>query len=367
MPVLVLPNVFGFGDPLVKNPTHDPTKQITEPYVMGIHNKYTDETSSVNLGYMSSLNGRLSNENIFPDFHLKDYHIQPRQASLAGSDSMLKTNTFYGNGIPNTKTLPSADPTTSLKTSDFFTVPGCSFRWYQPFVSRVSLLQWSVFLSHNSWRGIYKDLQGVSHTKGVNTLIFLRCVLINPFGRIALNSTDRVLAQNMFHPQSPGGKDRKNQTGPGINTMDYLVDFMDDGGHSMVGWPGDVESGAVDGSALYGGLDEFSFLEAGLGNADKLEEREKDNQNARGGNPKYVQTEAHSATHYDFHSLQTGGLSRGFNEIRLECAISQTNTEGVYLQNFGRESVTSLTGRGYFNLIGKVGFGIRNARVLNLI
>jgi hypothetical protein len=366
MPHLILPGVFDSGDPLIKNPTHDPTKQVMEPYVMGIHTNYTDENSSTNHGYMSSLNGRLDEKNFFPDFHLKDYHIQPRQASLAGSESMITTNTFYGNGIPNTKTLPSADPTTSLNTSDFFTVPGCSFRWYQPFVSRVSLLQWSVFLSQNSWRGIYKDLQGVSHTKGVNTLIFLRCVLISPVGRVSLRSTERVLAQNMFHPQSPGGADRKNQIGPGINTMDYLVDFMEDGGHSMVGWPDDVE-GAPGTGGLFGGLDEFTFLGAGLGNADKLEEKEKENQDARGGNPKYVQTEAHSATHYDFHSLQNRGLSRGFNEIRLECAISQTNTDGVYLQNFGRDSVTSLTGRGYFNLIGKVGFGIRNARVLNLI
>jgi len=365
MPLIEMPR-FSNGQRLLRNTRTDPLNQKHELYVKSIHTSYTDESAGVNHGYMSALNGRLDEKNFYPDFQLKDYHIQPRQASLAGSDSMITTNTFYGNGIPNTKELPSANPANALSTSDFFPIPGCSFRWYQPFKTQVSLLQWSVFLSHNSWRGIYKDLQGVSHTKGVNTSIFLRCVLHSAAtgSALVLSSTNRVLAQNMFHPQSPGGADRKNQIGPGINTMDYLVDFMEDRGYSMLGWPDDVEDYLT---GLYGGLGESRFPPPALVNADTLNEREKNGLNARGGNPKYVQTEAHSATHYDFHNLRTGGLSKGFNEIRLECAISQTNTEGVYLQNFGRESVTSLTGRGYFNLIGKVGFGIRNARVLNLI
>ena len=265
MPIIVLPAIPVDGKPLLK------TKEFSD-----VRDPYTESTyarldhDGKDSGLMSTSNGRLTYENLAENLEIQDYHIQPEQASLARSESMLSTSTVYSNGIPNYQSA-----------SDYFTLPGCSLRWYQPYASSMSLMQWSFFISYNSWRGCYKDMEGEIHSRGVNTPIYLRCRLDST----VVESSTRILGQNMFHPLSPGARDRSDQTGPGIDALGILQEKYLDAGGDMYGWTRD------------GADDETSTLSI----------------SARGGNPQYVQTEAHTATQFDLHHMDT--LLKGYHEI----------------------------------------------------
>lgn len=315
MPKITLPRIPLNGEPLLRSKSFSDVK---EPYTVSTYARL--DIGGKDSGLMSTSNGRLSYENFDGDFEVNDYHIQSEQASLARVESMLATSTVYGNGIPDIR-----------DATNFFTLPGCSLRWYQPYATSMSLMQWSFFISYNSWRGVYKDMTGEIHSSGVSTPIYLRCRLDN---NVVTGST-RVLGQNMFHPVSPGAVDRTDQTGPGVDWMGgFLERFQDDGGSI-----GDFDPNST-------GEKKATF-------------------DRRGGNPQYVQTEAHTASQFDMHHMTT--LSKGYHEISVECSIKQPDGAGVYLQNVGGVRKGFVTGRGYFNLTGKISLGIRNARVLNLL
>ena len=72
-----------------------------------------------------------------------------------------------------------------------------------------------------------------------------------------------------------------------------------------------------------------------------------------------------SALHFDLHHM--AALSKGFHEITLECSIGTPRDAGVLVMNKGSKRAGPLRGQGYFNLVGKLSLGIRNARVLNLL
>lgn len=338
MPKIVLPLLPGSNNNLLK------TKEFSEPgdpYTLSTYASLRKPTE-VNSGLMSQINGRLGAPNFSRDAEIQDYHIQPRQVNFAGSSGMLHSSTIYGNGIPANST-----------DANYVTLPGCSFRWYQPFPTTVSLMQWSFFISYNSWRGHYKDMEGAVQI-GAETPIYLRCRLDNA----DVTGTARLLGQNFFHPQSPAAIDKTNQTGPGISTIDYLIDSY---GGDMLGFPSELDEG-LEPDGISGLGTDWDFLTA---LTEAKPDTNKNDQRARGGNPKYVQTEAHSATHFDFH--HSTSLSKGFHEISVQASIVPPEGAGVYLQNLGRSDVTGLTGRGYFNLVGKISLGVRNARVLNLL
>lgn len=324
MPKIVLPPIPVKGKPLLKEKKFS---DVVDPYTASTYSRLDRGKDS---GLMSTANGRLSIENLASNFQVQDYHVQPEQASLARSESMLSTSTIYGNGIPSQK-----------DAADYFTLPGCSLRWYQPYDTSVSLMQWSFFISYNSWRGIYKDMEGEIHSKGVSTPIYLRCRLDNN----VVDGSTRILGQNMFHPVSPGARDRTDQTGPGVDSMSILSENYSDAGYS------------------------FDFdPDKGLTLPPPVWVTESPSTTTipfRGGNPQYCQTEAHSATQFDLHHMTA--LSKGYHEISVECSIQQPEGAGVYLQNVGRTGKAHITGRGYFNLVGKLSLGIRNARVLNLL
>jgi hypothetical protein len=285
-----------FSDPL------DPvTKSIHQPF---------DLTDSEE-GLMSMANGRLTTDNLSPNFRIRAEHIQKEQAVLSRVESMRSTSTIYGSGIANNTSVSEPEQFVSER---FVTVPGCSVRWYQPYDTSVSILQWSFFFSYNNWRGVYKDLAGKEHYQGVNTTMKIRCAVNGS----AVSASERVLGQNMFHPVSPAASTTTDSVGPGMTLFSAGLD----------GGDGDAAP-------------------------------------ARGGNPRYVQTEAHSAHHFDLHHVTP--LSKGYNEISLQCATLLPQGEAVYLQNVGAWDRGQFKMRGFFNLVGKLSFGIRNARVLNLL
>ncbi len=346
MPKIILPTLPGSSDDLLSTKSRS---SIKDSYTLSTYAPLS-ATESLDSGLMSQVNGRLTYKNIYENAQIRDYHIQPGQVNFAGSDSMLPSATIYGNGIA----ANSSD-------SNYVTLPGTSFRWYQPFDTSVSLMQWSFFISYNAWRGHYKDLRGEAQI-GVETPIFLRCRLDDN----VVSSSSRLLGQNFFHPQSPGAIDKNKQTGPGLNTFEYLRDRYEElsGTTEYFGWPTSTDEGIDAADTTSGAGTDYDFLTA-MTDALTGTEEKKENQRARGGNPKYVETEAHSAVHFDFH--HSTSLSKGFHEISVEASIFPPEGEGVYLQNLGREDVTNLIGRGYFNLVGKISLGVRNARVLNLL
>lgn len=276
---------------------------IGDPYTRSIYQRL--DLASTEEGLMSMANGRLSNPNLGDNFKVRAEHVQREQACLTSVESMLDTSTIYANGVASAQ---KKDETDSFEDS-FFVIPGCSFRWYQPYDTTISLLQWSFFTSFNCWRGVYKDLGGTKFRGGVNGPIKFRCMLNDA----AVPASERVLGQNMFHPVSPAARTTADIEGPGL----------------------DIFSG---GSSL---------------------------EPYRGGNPRYVQTEAHSGVHFDFHHATS--ISKGYNEISVQCAMVLPRSEAVYVQNVGAYNRGSFKMRGYFNLVGKLSVGVRNARVLNLL
>jgi hypothetical protein len=350
MPKLTLPALPSEGEDFIVNKSQS---SVSEPYTASTYASL--DLDDLDSGIMSTLNGRLSYENLDSSLEIKDYHIQPEQVSLASSDSMLSSSTIYGTGVPSVG-----------EDENYFTLPGCSVRWYQPFDTSVSLMQWSFFLSYNVWRGVYRDMEGQLHTRGVSSLIKLRCVLDGS----EVAGSGRTLGHNMFHPISPYAVDMPNQTGPGINGQHQLalIDFTRyDETESPAYFPGSGTGGTT-----YIGT---------LGKNTRSGPRAQDPQSydppappgsiewvapgRRGGNPRYVASETHTATQFDLH--HSAALSKGYHEISVEALIMQPDGAGVYLQNVGKPTSGLVQGRGYFNLVGKLSLGIRNARVLNLL
>lgn len=325
MPKITLPALPTIGDPLLSEPDRS---RVDEPYTQSVYAALG--TTDPNSGIMSTLNGRLNKSNLSSDFVLLAEHIQPEQATLVRSGSMLNTSTIYGNGVVDPISGDQAGQT-------FFTLPGCSVRWYQPYATSVSLMQWSFFVSYNVWRGAYRNLKQ-ELKPNVNTPIRLRCFLDGS----AVSGSDRYLAQNMFHPISPGAKAGEKTVGPGMYTKERVMQqALDDGRVNL----GDVCDVAIE---------DTSGMPYGDGES-----------GVYGGNPQYAQHEAHSALHFDLHHMTN--LSKGWHEISLGCSIGTDDDAGVLVMNKGNKKRGPLRGRGYFNLVGKLSLGIRNARVLNLL
>tara|TARA_R110002072_G_scaffold122939_1_gene257929 strand:+ start:142 stop:588 length:447 start_codon:yes stop_codon:yes gene_type:complete len=148
----------------------------------------------------------------------------------------------------------------------------------------------------------------------------------------------------MFHPISPGAVNKSDQIGPGVEAYKLM---------KITALNSDDISPTTE-AALLGQI--LPELPSGS---------EEFSQALRGGNPNYVTSEMHTATQFDLHHTTT--LTKGYHEISVECLVKSPDGAGVYLQNMGVPGKTIVTGRGYFNLVGKVSFGIRNARVLNLL
>jgi hypothetical protein len=336
MPKVTLPPLPTNGSLLL---TPAGVTQISDPYVVS---SYAQMGPDKDKGLMSTINGRLSIENLADEFEVEQHHVQPEQVALARAESMKHTNTIYGNGVAQ-----------QSQDVNYFTLPGCSLRWYQPYATTVSIINWSFFLSYNCWRGIYVDKKGVVYNRGTGTPIFLRCRLDNQ----VVPASTRRLGQNMFHSISPGAVSRDDQVGPGLNTfaMQQTAALNATSEATVLTDPQRIKVEECD----------HPHEDAALELLPPGTFTNKFNQTQRGGNPQYVASEMHTARHFDLHHQVA--LSKGFHEISVEASISEPESEGVYLQNLGSQQSTFATGRGYFELVGKLSLGIRNARVLNLL
>jgi hypothetical protein len=332
MPQIVLPDmVWRSGKPLLSSTNRT---SVFDTYTGRIHMPRHVSLASGKQGLMSSINGELDTSNLGESsFRFSERHIMPEQASLARMGSVRDTGALYGG------TLGSYQHDDS---DQWVTLAGTSVRWYQPYDATVAILQWSVFFSHNNWMGRYAvgarpgtgvverrteawGIRGVpSHSvKWGNSFnypdrtdIKLRCLLDGEY----VSNSVRYISHNMFHPVSPGSEANTDHSGPGLEMYeDYST---------------------TDDNAKYP---------------------------LKGGNPKYVWSEAHSAVPFDIHHVTA--LSKGFHEITLQARFKGTYaTQPVFVQNIGNRSRTKkVLGRGYFNLVPKLCLGIRNSRIVSFI
>jgi|TARA_R110000824_G_scaffold101193_6_gene240417 hypothetical protein len=308
MPKIKLTFPAGTGEKLLQY--GDRYSDPNEPYTRNIH-RPSHTVSPVGIsktddGLMSAANGKLNHYNLgTTDFQVGAEHIMPEQAALSRTDGLTETSAFYGNGI--------GQRSTGTYTEDWVTLSGVSLRWYQPYATTLSLLHWDLFFSYNNWQGVFVDSRDVEGSR--KTKLDLRCVLDGEY----VNYTKRRLAENLYHPVAPGYKSNNGAVGPG-------TDFF--------------EGKYPDATDKSGGT--------------------------KGGNPKYVFPEAHSATQLSLH--HPTALSKGFHEIAVQVRVGSISGESVYVQNIGTESRDgNVRGRGYFELTAKLCLGIRNARVISFL
>jgi hypothetical protein len=308
-------------------------RRVSDPWLGYNQNVYTPWLERRNgKGLYSTVNGELDKDNLKTNFTIQKQHVMPEQAVISRMESLRETCTIYGRSADNSSeqdTYPSLAE--GSESGDFFTVPGLSLRWYQAYDASAAIAQWSFFLSWNNWMGRFKDVARSHWSQGVFTEISLRCLID---GKV-ISGSNRRLGENFFHPVSPGTANPQESglTGPGLD---------------VYGREGSV----------YGAYDKLSAS----------------------GNPKYCFPEAHSATYFDLHNmLQPSQIKKGYHEISVQCsirALKDLNGEKplpVYTQNIGREIQWSdvnshrYKARGHFNLVGKVSFGVRNARVVSFL
>tara|TARA_A100001391_G_C5082952_1_gene280382 strand:+ start:7127 stop:8125 length:999 start_codon:yes stop_codon:yes gene_type:complete len=308
-------------------------RRVSDPWLGFNKNIYTPwQHRKEGLGLYSTINGELDKNNLHDNFLIQKQHIMPEQAVIARMESLRDSCTIYGrssDGLSEQDTYPAEAE--GSEAGDFFTVPGLSLRWYQAYDASAALAQWSFFLSWNNWMGRFKDVFRSSWAQGVFTEISLRCLVD---GKV-IEGTNRRLGENFFHPVSPGAPNQQT-------------------------------------AQMYGpGLDSFGGDEASYSSSTDFN---------GAGNPKYCFPEAHSATYFDLHSLlSTEHLKKGYHEISVQCSIrSLKDANGekpgpVFIQNVGKQVQWSDKDshqyklRGHFTLVGKVSFGVRNARVVSFL
>mgnify|MGYP003110675081 CR=1 FL=1 len=296
----------------------------TEPlnaYPSNVYSHWRSRTEG--RGLYNTINGELDLDNLISNFSIGKQHVMPEQAALSRTESMRESCTIFGRSSDN-----------SVKNSsegDYFNVPGLSLRWYQPYDASAGIAQWSFFLSWNNWMARFRDMVYQNWGQGVFTELSFRCTLDGS----VISGTNRRVGENFFHPVSPGGPNP---------FVDYDGPGMD----------------------VFAGADGKEYTEDGMDMA--------------AGNPRYCFPEAHSASHFDMHhQLQSGDLTKGYHEISVQCSIRTCKDANgdkpspVFLQNTGKEVVAKdkhsqrYRLRGHFNLIGKVSFGMRNARVVSFL
>jgi len=327
MPYITLPGMsVGSAEPLLSSSkftsiNDNYTKRLHQPEQSGI------TFSGAPRGIMSTINGQLDAVNLGDySFRFSQRHIMPEQAVLARMGAVRDTGAVYGSTVGGLR----GDET----DTKWVNLAGTSVRWYQPYDATVALLEWSVFMSHNNWMGRFVDGNGKAHgvsndedgrewdlrTENVErTFMAIRGVLDGE----PINNSSRYLGENMFHPVAPGAKPNEEHKGPGLRTYGY-------------------------GATAYPTYTKTEYP-------------------TKGGNPKYVWGEAHSAVPFSMHHLTS--LSKGFHEISLEAYFLNTSgTAPVFVQNMGNRSrAKNVRARGYFNLTPKLCLGIRNSRVVSFL
>ena len=113
MPRITLPTLPATNEPLLREKSFS---DVNDAYTASVYAR--TDAADPDSGIMSTLNGRLTVNNLGNQFEVKAEHIQPEQATLARSASMLDTSTIYGNG--------TVDPVIGIQAGErFFTLPPC--------------------------------------------------------------------------------------------------------------------------------------------------------------------------------------------------------------------------------------------------
>lgn len=178
-------------------------------------------------GIMSEANGLLTTANLRSPFEVKAKHVMMEQAALARIESMRRTCTIYGDAVPT----PSNEAFDSSDPDKWFTLPGCSLRWYQPFEATAAVMHWSVFIAHNTWSGWVTDSTDELWRLSPETAI------IAAIDGDLKSETRRYLPPSHFAPVSPGA--RKT---PGLNLNAGLggkggnPKFVDSSTHTAMHW-----------------------------------------------------------------------------------------------------------------------------------
>ena len=68
------------------------------------------------------------------------HNVMPEQACIAKQEWLRETSTVFSDGVGS-----------SSPTAEYFVIPGCSLRFYQPYDVSLALFQWSVFMSQTKW------------------------------------------------------------------------------------------------------------------------------------------------------------------------------------------------------------------------
>tara|TARA_R110002020_G_scaffold319504_4_gene535409 strand:+ start:270 stop:1106 length:837 start_codon:yes stop_codon:yes gene_type:complete len=147
-------------------------------------------------GIMSEANGKLTVDNLRTEFKIKDKHVMYEQAALARHEPMRKTCTIYADAVPTPKN-------TTLDTSStkrWFTLPGCSVRWYQPFDVSAALIHWTFFASCNRWKGWAFDRSDEMWR------IDPKIAVVGSIDGELKPITKRYMPPTHFVPISPGGR-----------------------------------------------------------------------------------------------------------------------------------------------------------------
>jgi hypothetical protein len=91
-------------------------------------------------GIMATANGELDANNVVSTFEIEATHVMPEQACIAKQEWLRETSTVFSDGVGS-----------SSPAAQYFVIPGCSLRFYQPYDVSLALFQWSVFMSQTKW------------------------------------------------------------------------------------------------------------------------------------------------------------------------------------------------------------------------
>jgi hypothetical protein len=264
----------------------------------GHNNNVHSKDTTVRSGLMSTANGFLTTDNLVSGFTVRKHHVMHEETAIARMESMIPTSTTYADGVAEEDARDNSD-------DQWFTLPGCSLRWYQPYDASVAVANWSFFTSHNRWKGLFTDRDGDGHTATPG--LRLRCVVDGTV--IAVSR--RQMTRNHVHPVSPG-------------------------------------------SSISPGRDLFTG---------------KDGGSEPGGNPGFVDSEAHSALHWDQHYVDTSSLPlKGYHEISVQARMTLDVADTVKTKAAGSTTYgDKFQVVGFFKLFNHISLGIRNARVLTLL
>ena len=126
------------------------------------------------------------------NFSIKRHMIMPDQAIVTRGEASLDSTCLYGDafGAPNTQ----------YGHESYRTVGGAGIRWYQPYDVTVGWLQWSFFMSHNSWA--IHELEEIATWRDSDVEDFILVATVAEYDGFRINNSMRQHSVNCEWPAS---------------------------------------------------------------------------------------------------------------------------------------------------------------------